>query len=199
MVTRLAVPRPVLLLAVSLAATGSNVSGQVLNMSHDLVSLGIASQNLVPNMPSQDARPLIQAAVQYVQSHPVQVLTLDKGDYYLLTATQSNATLLLFGLANLTVDLAGSTIYFNGPLLPNGIFAFGLSNFTLTNFQTDFVNPPYTHVQLTSVDPCKEPSPTRRFRGGETLRSSTICSQPKVSGQCSFAMALLSPGQRAPC
>jgi hypothetical protein len=132
--------------------TLGQAAGQVLNMSEDLVSLGIASQNLTPNDRSLDARPLIQAAVQYVQTHPVQTLTLDTGAYYLLSATYSSATLIFPNLSNMTVDLAGSTIYFTGPLMPNGIEVFECSNFTLTNFSTDFVNPPYTHVQLTSVD-----------------------------------------------
>lgn len=144
--------RQILALWVLLAVTQPDVAAQVLNMSHDLVSLGIASENLLPNTPAQDARPLIQAALLYVQNHPVQVLTLDKGNYYLLTAQQPNATLIFPRLSNMTVDLAGSTIYFNGPILPNGINVFECSNLTLTNFQTDFLNPPYTHVQLTSVD-----------------------------------------------
>jgi hypothetical protein len=122
-------------------------------MSHDLVPLGIANQNLTPNDPLLDARPLIQAAVYYVQTHPVQTLTADPGAYYLLSATQSNATLIFPTLSNMTVDLAGSTIYFMGPLLPNGIQVYQCSNFTLTNFSTDFLTPPYTHVQLTSIDP----------------------------------------------
>ncbi len=123
-----------------------------LNMSHDLVRLGIASQNMTPNTPLLDARPLFQAAINYVQSNPVQTLTLDTGAYYLLTNTQSNAVLLFWQLSNLTVDLAGSTLYFNGPLVPNGLALGFCTNVTLANFQIDYVNPPYTHVQLTSVD-----------------------------------------------
>jgi uncharacterized protein (TIGR03437 family) len=123
-----------------------------LNMSHDLVPLGIAAQNLTPNTPTLDARPLIQAAVQYTQSHPVQTLTLDQGAYYLLTPQVSYAVLLFSNISNLTVDLAGSTIYFQGPILSEGFVLTECSNFTLTNFTTDFINPPYTHVQLTSVD-----------------------------------------------
>ena len=121
-------------------------------MSHDLVSLGIASQNLTPNNPSFDSRPLFQAALNYVQNHPVQTLTLDTGAYYLLTNTQGNAVLMFPNLSNPTIDLAGSTIYFNNPQLPNGLQLFYCSNVTLTNFQIDFVNPPYTHVQLVSFD-----------------------------------------------
>lgn len=127
------------------------VTAQTINMSHDLVSLGIASQNMAPNSPSQDARPLFQAAANYAQGHAVQILTADTGAYYLLSNTQSNAV-LLFANSNLTIDLAGSTLYFKGPLVPSGMQLYYCSNVTLENFQIDFVNPPYTHVQLTSVD-----------------------------------------------
>jgi hypothetical protein len=140
-----------ILLACVLAVCGQ-IDGQVLNMSHDLVSLGIASQNLTPNNPSFDSRPLFQAALNYVQNYPVQTLTLDTGAYYLLTNTQGNAVLMFPNLSNPTIDLAGSTIYFNNPQLPNGLQLFYCSNVTLTNFQIDFVNPPYTHVQLVSFD-----------------------------------------------
>src|SRR5580704_6797319 len=90
---------------------------QVLNMSHDLVPMGIAAQNMTPNEPSLDSRPLFQAALQYVQNHPVQTLTVDTGDYYLLSATQGNAVLIAT-LTGMTIDLAGSTLYFLGPQLP---------------------------------------------------------------------------------
>ena len=139
------------LLSWCFTALAGNVAAQVLNMSHDLVTLGIAQQNLTPNNPSLDSRPLFQAAINYVQNHPVQTLTLDKGAYYLLTNTQSNATLIFPNLSNMTIDLAGSTIYFNGPLVL-GLQLYYCSNVTLTNFQIDYVHPPYTHVQLTSVD-----------------------------------------------
>jgi hypothetical protein len=125
--------------------------GQILNMSHDLVTLGIASQNLAPNNPDLDARPLIEAAAQYAQNNHYQTLTLDRGNYYLLSNQQANGVLLI-NVSNMTIDFAGSTLYFTGPLLPNGITLYQCSHVTLTNLQTDFLNPPYTHVQLTSVD-----------------------------------------------
>ena len=139
-----------LLLLVCLQFT--HVAAQVLNMSHDLVALGIAGQNMTPNTPSLDARPLFQAALLYVQNHPVQTLTVDAGSYYLLTPEQSNAVLVLPRLSNLVVDLAGSTFYFNTPLLNNGFLLYFCSNLTFTNFQTDYIAPPYTHVTITSVD-----------------------------------------------
>ena len=144
--------RRVRFLVYFVAALAGSVAAQVLNMSHDLTTLGIAAQNMTPNNPSLDARPLFQAAINYVQNHPVQTLTLDTGAYYLLTNTQANAVLLFPNLSNMTIDLAGSTIYFVGPQLPNGLQLYYCSNVTLTNFQIDYIHPPYTHVQLTSVD-----------------------------------------------
>ena len=52
----------------------------------------------------------------------------------------------------MVVDLAGSTLYFPGPLLSGSFNVYYCSHFTLQNFQIDYINPPYTHVQLTSVD-----------------------------------------------
>jgi hypothetical protein len=141
--------RAILLLIFALPPGGA--VAQVLNMSHDLVPLGIASQNMAPNNPSLDSRPLFQAALQYAQKNPVETLTVDPGAYYLLSATQGNAVLIA-SLSGTIIDLAGSTIYFLGPQLTSGLQLFYCSNVTLENFQLDFINPPYTHVQLTSVD-----------------------------------------------
>lgn len=144
--------RAAILLALALALGSVRLAAQVLNMSHDLVPLGIASQNLSPNNPSLDAAPLFQATLSYVQGHSMQTLTLDTGAYYLLTNQQSNAVLIFNTLSNLTIDLAGSTIYFNGPQFPNGLLLNYCSNLIMKNFQIDYVHLPYTHVQLTSVD-----------------------------------------------
>jgi hypothetical protein len=88
---------------------------QTLNMSHDLVTLGIAKQNMVPNNPALDSAPLFMAAANYVQGHAVQTLTLDAGSYYLLSATAYNADVFFYSVSNLTIDLAGSTFYLLGP------------------------------------------------------------------------------------
>ncbi|MBI1743528.1 right-handed parallel beta-helix repeat-containing protein [Candidatus Acetothermia bacterium] len=123
----------------------------VINLSQDLVRLGIASQNLTPNNPLLDARPLFQAGVQYVQSHHIQLLTVDRGNYYFLTPQTPVTYLNLSKLSDLVIDLAGSTIYFKRAFL-QGINLSQGQRVTLTNFQTDFVEPPYTHVELTSSD-----------------------------------------------
>ena len=140
------------LLALFVAMSQSIVSAQVLNLSHDLVSHGIAGKNLTPNDPSLDAGPLIFAGVQYAYFNAIPLVTADKGNYYLLSDQQQNATLIFGHFSNLTLDLADSTLFFRGPYLPNGIQLWECTNFTLKNFKTDFINPPYTHVQLTSVN-----------------------------------------------
>jgi len=126
---------------------------QTVNMSHDLVRLGIASRNLTPDSPTLDARPLIQAAIEYTRAHTVTTLTVDKGDYYLLTPQHASATVSVAGISNLQIDLAGSTIYFKGPLLPNGIELVRCANVVLKNFRTDFLVTPYTHAEVEGVDP----------------------------------------------
>src|SRR5689334_379916 len=62
-----------------------SASGQVLNLSHDLVPLGIAAENMTPNNPGLDARPLLNAGTNYAVIHNIPLVTVDKGDYYLLT------------------------------------------------------------------------------------------------------------------
>jgi len=127
-------------------------NAQTINLSHDLIRLGIATQNLPPDSPSIDARPLFQAALRYAKSHPTQMLTVDHGAYYFLTPENVNAYLNFSSFSNLTVDLAASTIYFAGAFLQG--FAFSdCEHVTLTNFQIDFLNPPYTYVRLASVNP----------------------------------------------
>ena len=122
-----------------------------LNLSRDLVRLGIASKNLAPNQPSFDARPLFQATLQYVKTHHTPFLTVDPGAYYFLTPQQSNAYLSFPALSNLTVDFAGSTVYFANAFL-QGFSLEDCQHVTLTNFTIDFLSPPYTYVRLAAVD-----------------------------------------------
>ena len=64
-------------------------SAQTLNMSTDLVRLGIAARDLNPNDPTLDARPLFEAATDYVRAHPaVRVLTLTPGCHRFSLATR---------------------------------------------------------------------------------------------------------------
>jgi hypothetical protein len=120
------------------------------NMSHDLVTLGIASQNLVPNTPALDAQPLFTAALQYVEAHHIQMLTLDTGAYYFLNPTPGQYLNIAY-TSDLTIDLAGSTMYYDNPFY-SGFAIFYCQRITLENFVIDFINTPFTQVQLTGVN-----------------------------------------------
>jgi hypothetical protein len=133
------------------AGAGHDDRRSTLNLSRDLMRLGIAPQNLTPNDPSLDARPLFQAALVYAGKHRTALITLDRGAYYFLTPENPQTYLVFLDLSDLRVDLAGSKIYFAHPFL-QGFLVSNCQRVTLTNFEADLLNPPYTHVQLESVD-----------------------------------------------
>ncbi len=54
-----------------LLACSSASAQTTLNLSHDLVPLGIAGTNLTPNQPSPDAGPLLYQAVEYAKQHGI--------------------------------------------------------------------------------------------------------------------------------
>jgi hypothetical protein len=122
-----------------------------LNLSRDLVRLGIASENLVPDHPNLDVRPLFQAALKYVGQHHTSLVTLDHGAYYFLTPQNTDTYLVFLNLTDLRVDLTGSKIYFARPFL-QGFLVSNCQRVTLTNFEADILVLPYTHVQLETVD-----------------------------------------------
>jgi hypothetical protein len=132
-------------------STAASLSDTI-NLSHDLVRLGIAASNLPPDSPGTDARPLFQAALQYAASHPIHRITVDHGAYYFLTPEDASAYLRLTRLSDLTVDLDDSTVFFATAIL-QGFAVVNCERVTLTRFRADFVSRPYTHVRLTAVDP----------------------------------------------
>ena len=84
--------------------------------------------------------------------HHTARVTLDHGAYYFLTSENPETYLVFSELSDLRVDLGGSKIYFAHPFL-QGFLVSNCQRVTLTNFEADFLNLPYTHVQLESVDP----------------------------------------------
>jgi hypothetical protein len=121
-----------------------------INMSRDLVGLGIAKRNLAPNNPNLDARPLFQAALAYAAANSTGLITADPGAYYFLTPQMPDRYLQIDAYSNLTIDLAGSDLY----LAQSEIIGFALidcTNVTLSNFTVDNLQLPFTQVQLTGV------------------------------------------------
>ena len=133
----------------------SSVSGQTpaqLNLSHDLVSKGIALQNMTPDTPGLDSRPLFQAGVNYASKNHIATVAADRGSYYFLTQNSEFQYVFLTGVANVTIDLQYSDLYFaNGNIL--GIQLANCTNVTLKNFTADYLHLPFTQVTVTSVSP----------------------------------------------
>src|SRR5438876_2090194 len=122
-----------------------------LNMSKDLVRLGIASTNMLPDQPSQDAGPLFFQAVSYAKSHQIGRVIADPAAYYFLTLQWSGAHVAWDQLSNLTIDLQGSDLYFSFPLV-DGILITNSTNIVLQNFTADYNPLPFTQVRVVSVD-----------------------------------------------
>lgn len=140
-----------LLAAISLPAQ----TATTLNLSADLVRLGIASGNLVPNQPALDAGPLLESGVRYAVRNNLTRVVADAGAYYFLapSATSSIAHAAFAGptATPLTIDLQGADLYFARTGLV-GLFVTGGTNLTLQNFTVDYVQQPYTQATITSVN-----------------------------------------------
>ena len=143
---------PGLALLSSIAATA--LAQATLNMSEDLVRLGIASSNMLPNQPSQDSGPLFFRAVSYAQAHQIGAVIADPGAYYFLSLQYSGAHVGWNQLSNITIDLQGSDLYFSFPLV-HGINITNSNNVVLQNFTADYNPLPFTQVRVVSVNPAQ--------------------------------------------
>jgi uncharacterized protein (TIGR03437 family) len=126
-----------------------------LNVSEDLVRLGIASTNMVPNQPSLDAGPLFFQAVQYAQNHNIGAVIADPGSFYFLSLQSPLVHLAWDSLSNLTIDLRGSDLYFTHPLV-SGLLVTNSKNVVFENFTADYNPLPFTQVRVVSVNPAQQ-------------------------------------------
>jgi hypothetical protein len=142
-----------------LVAASAATAQMTLNLSEDLVRLGIASGNMVPNDPTVDAGPLFFPAVLYAKNHKIGRVIADRGAYYfqslqylVSTSTQYNGAHVAWdSLSNMTIDLQGSDLYFSKPLV-GGMVISNSTNLVLENFTADYDPLPFTQVRVTSVD-----------------------------------------------
>ncbi len=136
-------------------ATAWGQTPTVLNLSHDLVTYGIAKQNMIPGTPGLDSRPLFEAGVAYASKNQIPLVIADRGSYYFLTQHSSFQHALLSAVSNVTVDLQYSDLYF---ALGNvvAIQALNTVNLTLRNFTVDYLQLPFTQLTVTSVNAATE-------------------------------------------
>jgi len=105
-----------------------------LNLSTDLVRLGIAASNLTPGQSTVDSGPLVEAGIKYAASHQIPTVTVTAGAYYFLCGSASNSAthVLINGITTaMTIDFGGSDLYFGHPE-KFGFFLTNLTNVSLT-------------------------------------------------------------------
>ncbi|GEM_PF-1268477 len=122
-----------------------------LNLSQDLVRLGIATANMTPNQPSLDSGPLLQQGVTYANKNKIPSVIADPGAYYFLSLGASDRYIALSGVTGVTIDFQGSDLYFANPLHSGLGLAVG-KNVTVQNFTVDYLQMLYTQVQVTAVN-----------------------------------------------
>ena len=140
-------------LVVFLALMGSTSAHAqtTLNLSRDLVPLGIAATNMAPNQPVLDAGPLFVQGVAYAKSHGIATVIADPGSYYFLSLTEINAHFALRNIDNMTIDLHGADLIFTHPLY-YGMIVYYSTHAVIQNFTTDYQPLPFTQVRVVSVD-----------------------------------------------
>jgi hypothetical protein len=138
---------------VFIALLGSTTRGAqtTLNLSQDLVALGIAATNMVPNQPSLDAGPLFVAGVNYARTNGIPTVVADPGAYYFLTLTEPGIHFALRYIDNMTIDLHGADLVFTHPFA-YGAIVFYSTNVVLQNFTADYQPLPFTQVRVVAVD-----------------------------------------------
>jgi hypothetical protein len=123
-----------------------------LNLSQDLVRLGIAATNMTPNQPALDAGPLLFQGVQYANQQGIPLVIADPGVYYFLSLQNPNWHVELVGISNITIDLRGSDLIFTHPF-SEALYIGYNTNAVFQNFTVDYQPLPFTQVSVVSVNP----------------------------------------------
>jgi hypothetical protein len=134
--TRLRLPSACILIVAIWIAHAFGASATTLNLSQDLVALGIAGSNMVPNQPALDAGPLFMAGVAYAKNHGITTVVTDPGTYYFLS-TVDNTHAAVAGIDNMTIDFHGASLIFTHPLY-YGLIVYSSTNATVQNLTADF-------------------------------------------------------------
>ena len=82
-----------------------------LNLSKDLIRLGVAGGNMVPGQPALDSGPLLTAGIAYAQSHNFTTVVSDPGSYYFQVPPSAGGCYVQVDMSNLTVDFQASDLF----------------------------------------------------------------------------------------
>lgn len=134
------------------------------NLSHDLVNLGIASANMTPGQPALDSRPLLQAAIKYAIANGTANLVADSGAYYFLSLQNATTHVLISGASNLQLNFQNSDLLFAFSNV-SAIQCTNCTNVTLENFTIDYQQLPFTQVTVASVNSAAQSFTYRTIAG----------------------------------
>jgi len=175
-------------------AQAAPAQATTLNLSQDLVTLGIAATNMVPNQPSLDAGPLFMQGVNYAKTHGITTVVADPGTYYFLSVV-GNTHAAVAGIDNMTIDLHGANLIFTHPLY-YGLIVYTSTNATIQNLTADFQPLPFTQLRVVSVD---VPNASIQFTVEPGYQDpSTFNSPPAGVGTPSFEVHVFRNGYPAP-
>jgi uncharacterized protein (TIGR03437 family) len=133
------------------ALTPIGLFAQTLNMSQDLVSLGIAKSNMAPDTPSLDSRPLFESAVAYAIRNRIPTITANPGAYYFLTLRNANTHALITAAANLTIDWQHSDLLF-AMSNASAVQCTNCAGVTMQNFTLDYQQLPFSQITVATVN-----------------------------------------------
>lgn len=126
-------------------------SQETLNVSRDLVRLGIASADMTPDRPLLDSSPLLQRAIQWANNQRVSRVIADPGVYYFASLQGPDHHINLGEIRGVAIDFQGSELRFANPL-HHGFSLFRSADVTIQNVSLDYQRQLYTQVRITAVD-----------------------------------------------
>ena len=138
--------------AATVVLLAGSASAQELNLSRDLLRLGIGA-DMEPNRRDLDSRPLFQAAVDYIGRQPISRVTLEPGDYYFLTPLPSGRYIALANLKDVAFAFPGVNFYFRDAFSGNGLTVTAGERLTFSGFTIDFMELPFTQVRVAQAQP----------------------------------------------
>ena len=171
---------PIVSVVVAVLLLAASASAQEINLSHDLLRLGIGA-NMEPNRRDLDSRPLFQAAVAYIERRPISRVTLDPGDYYFLTRQENSRYIDIENLRDVAFAFAGVNLYFREASGGHALVVRDSERVTFSGFTIDFLELPFTQVRVAQVQP-EERDDTLRGAGRIPARDGAQ-RLPRADGQ----------------
>jgi hypothetical protein len=153
------------------AACNSGRNPSVLDVSHDLRRLNIASQNMKPGNPGFDVTPLLEKAITYAAANGCTKVIGDTGTYFFRTSWGGNSQsyyISLDGDQNLSLDFSGSTFIFKQPGL-TAVQAKNCTNCIIRGMAIDYSILPFTQLAVQKIDQQNQVVVVKPFPGYANL------------------------------